>query len=907
MAHLPKAIAVCAVVSALAAGTAHAANRCAAKKLASVAASASCLLALEARNARGGTPPDPSKVQSCKDKMGAAFAKAEAKPPCLTTGDSAAIQARVDTFLTDVDATLSVAVPNSCQSSKLRAARRATRCLLRLQAKQASKDVTPAAAQVQGCKDKLSAAFAKAEARPGCSTTGDASAIQDLVDAFVADADAQLTTSGGSSSLDSWTYKQVTASHEQSFGLAFGDLDGDDLIDIVSGPYWYQNPGGDMTGAWTQSPAFPGGLHAMLVVDVDGDAQSDVIGQANSGSDVYWMEATDASATAWTSILVGNLPASSHTLGMQGYRVAQIEAGGNPELLFSSGGGVYYFRIPPANPEAGSWPSVRVNVNPSDEGFGVGDIDGDTDIDVAAGTGASKRVEWYRNPGTGAADWEAFELGDVSDFDYPDRFAVADMDGDDKADVVGSEENGVGSGAKTVWWAQPADPTSGEWVRTPVVTQGTTNSMDVADMDEDGDADVVTGEHRGSLRVSVFENDGTGTTFTSHQVDEGKESHEGAQVFDLDQDGDLDIVSIAYDAPQYVHLWRNDAAPTVPFEHVIIDGSLTGYLDCKAAGDIDGDLLPDVVVGTDTQLVWYEAPAWTQHVIAPGANFTTDMQVADVDGDGDLDVVVPEYDIGQIEWWRNPRIGGGSWSAIPIGNGVTAHDLEVADMSGDGKPDVVIRGHFGPTTLYLQSTPASWTAVPISAAIDNEGLTLADIDGDGHPDIVQNGYWLEAPDDPADGNAWQKHSFDAAWEANTVGVAVADLSGDGRPDVVLAFGESEGEMAWYEAPADPTVGADWTEHPVAAPVDYVHTFKLADIDGDGSLDIVFAEMAQSAQKRVGFFRNQGGGLGWTLQVLSTNGSHNVRATDVGADGDLDIVGANWQGPPVELWENRTIP
>jgi FG-GAP-like repeat len=136
---------------------------------------------------------------------------------------------------------------------------------------------------------------------------------------------------------------------------------------------------------------------------------------------------------------------------------------------------------------------------------------------------------------------------------------------------------------------------------------------------------------------------------------------------------------------------------------------------------------------------------------------------------------------------------------------------------------------------------------------------------------------------------------------------VADLSGDGRPDIVLAFGESTGRMAWYEAPADPRTGVGWIEHPIAEPIDYVHTFELVDIDADGDRDVVFAEMAQSAQKRVGILRNNGGGLAWGLQVLSTNGSHNIRVADLANDGDLDVVGANWQGPPVELWENLTVP
>jgi hypothetical protein len=393
-------------------------------------------------------------------------------------------------------------------------------------------------------------------------------------------------------------------------------------------------------------------------------------------------------------------------------------------------------------------------------------------------------------------------------------------------------------------------------------------------------------------------------------VDEGKESHEGTRLFDLDDDGDLDIVSIAYDAPEQIHLWRNDSGTEVPFRHVVLDADLPTYLDNKSVGDLDGDDLPDVIIGTETQLVWYRAPDWERQQIAPGSNFTTDMQVGDVDADGDLDIVTPEYDwngVGRIEWFRNPRIGGGSWEAVPIGDGYRAHDVEVADMNGDSKLDVVIRGHFGPTTLFLQQSPTTWTPVPIGAAIDSEGLALADIDADSHVDIVQNGYWLEAPDDPSQGGAWTRHSYDDAWEASTTSATVVDLSGDGRPDVVHAFGESAGAMVWYEAPADPRIGADWTPHPIADPVDYVHTFKAADIDGDGQQDLVFAEMAQSAGKRVGFFRNLGGGLGWTLQVLGANGSHNIRVADIGNDGDLDVVGANWQGAPVELWENLRVP
>jgi hypothetical protein len=83
--------------------------------------------------------------------------------------------------------------------------------------------------------------------------------------------------------------------------------------------------------------------------------------------------------------------------------------------------------------------------------------------------------------------------------------------------------------------------------------------MDVADMDADGDYDIITGEHRGTGKVVVWRNAGNGSSWVAHVVSIGRESHLGARVVDLDDDGDREIVSIAWDHYQYLHLWRNNA------------------------------------------------------------------------------------------------------------------------------------------------------------------------------------------------------------------------------------------------------------------------------------------------------------------------------------------------------------
>lgn len=375
-------------------------------------------------------------------------------------------------------------------------------------------------------------------------------------------AQAQTPNSGN------WTYLQIDDQKGKwgdwddpdwlrYFGLDMGDVDGDGDLDILSGRYIYHNPGGAMDEPWTRI-TLPQNADGLFLLDVDGDTFADVIAQALPN--VLWFEATDAAGTSWTQHVIGSVPATSHT-NSQGFERGQIVPGGQEEFLLAGDGNVYLVTIP-EDPTQTPWPVRLVGANTSDEGIGLGDLDGDGDLDFAAGRRPEGGAEplilvAYTNPGESTAPWLAQEVGTSN---HPiDRVEVADLNGDGRADIIVAEERWPGEepDGNLFWYEQP---TTGDWTRHHLVTQYSMNNLDIADLDGDGDIDLVTAEHKGPrLEVQVWMNDGTGT-FTKHVVDTGKENHLGTQLADLDGDGDLDLVGAGWDAHAFMHVWRNDTS-----------------------------------------------------------------------------------------------------------------------------------------------------------------------------------------------------------------------------------------------------------------------------------------------------------------------------------------------------------
>ncbi len=375
------------------------------------------------------------------------------------------------------------------------------------------------------------------------------------------------------------------------------------------------------------------------------------------------------------------------------------------------------------------------------------------------------------------------------------------------------------------------------------------------------------------------------------------------------------------------------AAP-IPFNHLLVDPN-SGFGSGIALGDIDGDGKLDVITaegptelgnGQQSVVAWYANPGvedqgnWRKTIIDPQFGGSDDAQVADIRGNGVMDIITSDWGAGQIVWYENPRNWGGNsftdrWTRHVIGNG-GLHDAAVGDVLGNGKIDVVVHGYFaafhnepGPTVLYIQNNPDSWTAVTMVNAPDNngngKGIALANLAGhtNGKLDLVENGYWLEQSSDPTNGNAWTAHVFDSSGPVQAA-VAVADINGDGRLDIVMDASDGlPGQLAWYEqGSGDPRNATNWTQHLIDASINSSHNLSIADMNQDGHLDIVFGE---GGAKRIGFLLNNGDGSSWTLQLISPTNGGRPQVGDIGGDKDLDIVGTRDDNVPVDVWYNQS--
>ncbi|MEN8006515.1 MAG: FG-GAP-like repeat-containing protein, partial [Candidatus Krumholzibacteriota bacterium] len=355
--------------------------------------------------------------------------------------------------------------------------------------------------------------------------------------------------------LDQWQRHVIDPARPwRAVFIDIADIDRDGFEDVVNGAWWYRNPGVP-GGSWGR---FDLGLplrNMAAVSDFDRDGDFDILGTQgipwDHNSQFTWAR-NDGSGNF---TVLENIPDGSGSF-LQGTTTAVFNVDrnltfnpGEVALSWENGGGGIQMLTIPEDPSAGPWSWRIISPTTQFEGIHQGDIDRDGDRDLLLGN------IWLRNDNP---DWTTFTIENTTE--EPDRVLLVDLSRDGRLDaLVGFEE----WPDELVWYEQPADPT-GPWPRHDIATLYGPMSIDVADLDKDGDLDIVVGEHNlpdpGASSAFVYENISDGIIWQPHLIHTGDEHHMGTQLLDADNDGDLDIASFGWDHAEVV-LYENLATP----------------------------------------------------------------------------------------------------------------------------------------------------------------------------------------------------------------------------------------------------------------------------------------------------------------------------------------------------------
>ncbi len=349
--------------------------------------------------------------------------------------------------------------------------------------------------------------------------------------------------------------------------------------------------------------------------------------------------------------------------------------------------------------------------------------------------------------------------------------------------------------------------------------------------------------------------------------------------------------------------------------HVIV-GNFNGANDAYAA-DVDGDGDVDVVgtAGDDgiqgRHMMWWENAVgdgrfWIEHTVDNSFEGVS-VHAADVDGDGDVDILGASWAADDITWWENTAGDGTLWIEHPVDPDFSlAEDVYAADVDGDGNLDILGAALLSDDITWWRNAAGDGT-VWIEHTVDGDfdgafSVYAADVDGDGDVDVLggaisdHNLIWWE--NTTGDGTVWIRHAVQGSHDAGLV--HAADVDGDGDVDVVGA-GTATDMIAWWENTAGD--GTLWTRHTIDGAYDGAHGVDAADVDGDGDVDVLGA--ATEANDLTWWENTAGDGTVWTEHTLDDHFSaaKSVFAADIDGDADIDVLGVAKGQQDITWFEN----
>lgn len=355
----------------------------------------------------------------------------------------------------------------------------------------------------------------------------------------------------------------------------------------------------------------------------------------------------------------------------------------------------------------------------------------------------------------------------------------------------------------------------------------------------------------------------------------------GITATDIDQDGDWDFSTAGVHSDMLI--WHENDGKSNLKQHIICQNE-PGYLERHQFGDLDGNGTLDVVIVKNKigHLLWFEnnghpgdGQLWKRHVITTDFMRAYDVDLSDLDGDGDLDVAASAYTGDCFSWFENPgkELVGQEWKQHQFDKHADIANTRTiisVDINRDGKLDLLATGTFGSRVLWYENTGKPAEQRFLRHEIDSK--TLVPVHGRPH-----------------------------------------DMDGDGDVDVLMAFGirgalaqENSHQVAWYENVGKPGLGSEWKKHFVGR-LPYGLEAVPGDLDGDGDVDIIATGCSGGTDKTTGevtWYENTGDAKGtWKKHAFKAYPEAAlVIVVDFDRDGKLDIAATSEAGT-CYWWKN----
>jgi hypothetical protein len=609
------------------------------------------------------------------------------------------------------------------------------------------------------------------------------------------------------------------------YDVQVADIDRDGFLDVIvaagNGVQIWQNPGSMVAGVWPVSRTVGslGGLaRSVALGDLDNDGAIDIVAADDAGDVTTWrnpLASADPFTTDWgTGTGVGT--ASGGVLDL---RVVDVDHDGDEDVIGATEVSVESWQND-GTPFDAAWLLTVLDIS-SDAVYvlAVGDVDRDGDSDVVSGRGSGEDDEIVLLSNTLVHRSmpfvrTAYEVGTLVNARFWDVLSV-DLDGDGDLDLLTGSDGYAGY--ELAAWENDGTPFVAGWPRHDIGDVGKVLSIDAGDLDGDGDIDLVSGQSN-SPRLLVWENDGSpfSGSWSYHAIGTPPAQVESVAVGDLDKDGDLDIVSAtgldewSASSNYRVMAWENDGTP-FSGGWVSNDVYIVTYsVHAVALGDLDNDGWLDIVAGVNHAPAvgssgnpappenWYPnyelrayqndgspfTGGWAETSVGRDPETVTfdhgnyhgywgatiyAVAIADLDNDGDLDILSAEHLEGdyQVKAWENDGMpfdglpAEEHWTWQPTALGVYApwmdssvYDIVAEDVNQDGYVDAATISEESYEAVVWENsgspfgaviTDTTWIRYNMGQYTSEGGLciTVSDLDSDGDPDLVYGGggYW----------------------------------------------------------------------------------------------------------------------------------------------------------------------